>query len=197
MHLTVATGALVVQRLGRGWVRLCTPQGVATWDGMHWSSKPLSSHVTDRVMRIITAAEPDVLVNLLEFCMHWLGAGRVGGALVWRLAGDPRELAHLGFGAAVSIPELDLTCRTHFAPLLNALAQYDRATLVDPRGRVSTVGVHLRSSERTRREFTPSQGTRHTSALRFSSDEPSAAVFVVSSGGALSIFWQGRRLDTD
>jgi hypothetical protein len=197
VHLTVATGAIVVQRLGRGWVRLCTPQCVATWDGTHWSSKPLSSLVTERVRGTLTSAEPEVLANLMELCMHWLGAGRVGGALVWCLDGDPHDLAHLGLAAAVSIPELDLTRRTHFAPLLNALAQYDRAALVDPRGRVSTVGVHLRSSERTRREVTPYQGTRHTSALRFSCDEPSAAVFVVSSGGALSIFWQGRRLDSD
>ena len=197
VHLTVDTGALVVQRLGRGWVRLCTPHGVATWDGTHWSSKPLSFHVSDHVTGVIPAADRGVLVNLLEFCIHWLGAGRVGGALVWRLAGDPRELAHLGLAASVSIPELDLTSRAHFAPLLNALAQYDRAALVDPRGRVSTVGVHLRSSERTRREFMPYRGTRHTSALRFSSDEPSAVVFVVSSSGTLSVFWQGHRLDTD
>jgi hypothetical protein len=195
VHLTVSTGALVVQRLGRGWVRLCTPQNVVTWDGTHWSSKPLSSHVTERVLSTLTDADPDVLVNLLEFCMHWLGAARVGGALVWHPGGDPHDLTNLGFAASVSIPELDLTRRTHFAPLLNALAQYDRAALVDPRGRVSTVGVHLRSSERTRRTVAPHHGTRHTSALRFSSDEPSAAVFVVSSGGALSIFWQGRRLD--
>jgi DNA integrity scanning protein DisA with diadenylate cyclase activity len=197
VHLAVATGAVVVQRLGRGWVRLCTPQGVATWDGTHWSAKSLSSDVAERVGRIIPAAAPAVLVNLVELCMHWLGAGRVGAAFVWRLDGDPRDLTHLGLAAAVSIPELDLTRRTHFAPLLNALAQYDRATLVDPHGRVATVGVHLRSSEKTRRELSPFRGTRHTSALRFSGDEPSAVVFVVSSGGTLSIFWNGRRLDTD
>ncbi len=196
MHLTVATGAIVLQRLGLGWVRLCTPAGIVTWDGMHWSSKPLSIHITERVAHSITTADQGVLAHLHEFCTHWLGAGRVGATLVWHLAGDPHTLAHLGFAAAVTIPELELTSRAHYAPLLNALAQYDRAALVDPRGRVTTVGVHLRSSERARAEVAPYRGTRHTSALRFTSDEPSAAVFVVSSGGTLSVFWQGRRLDT-
>jgi hypothetical protein len=196
VHLTESTGAVVVQRLQRGWVRMCTPHGVATWDGMRWSSKPLASDVAEQVAGATGAPDREVLVNLLEFCMHWLGAGRVGGTLVWRLSGEPRQLTQLGFGAAVDIPALDLRRRAHFAPLLNALAQYDRAALVDPNGLVSVVGVHLRSSAQSRQALLPYRGTRHTSALRFSSDEPSAAVFVVSSNGSLSVFWQGRRLDT-
>jgi hypothetical protein len=197
VHLTIGTGALVLQRLGRGWVRMSTPLGVATWDGMHWATKQLSINIAERVAPTLTGADPTVLTNLLEVCTHWLAAGRVGATLVWRLDGDPSTLGHLGLAPAVAIPELDLTSRTHFAPLLNALAQYDRAALVDPAGRVSTVGVHLRSSEASRRDLAPYRGTRHTAALRFSGEEHSAAVFVVSSSGALSVFWQGRRLDTD
>ena len=134
VHLAVGTGALVLQRLGRGWVRLTTPEGVATWDGIHWSTKPLSGHIAGRIAPILTGADPDVLGNLLEFATHWLGAGRVGATLVWRLDGDPSELGHLGFAASVAIPPLELTRRAHFAPLLNALAQYDRAALVDAAG---------------------------------------------------------------
>ena len=197
VHLTLGTGALVLQRLGRGWVRLSTPLGVATWDGMHWATKQLSINIAERVAPTLARADPTVLANLLEVCTHWLAAGRVGATLVWSLDGDPAELGHLGVAPAVAIPQLDLTSRAHFAPLLNALAQYDRAALVDPRGRISTVGVHLRSSEASRRELAPFRGTRHTAALRFSAEEPTAAVFVVSSSGALSVFWQGRRLDTD
>ena len=97
-------------------------------------------------------------------------------------------------GAAVEIPRLDLSHRAHFAALLNALSQYDRAALVDPGGTVSTVGVQLRSSERSR-TLGPYLGTRHTSALRFTADEPSTLVFVVSSNGPLSVFCRGERLD--
>jgi DisA bacterial checkpoint controller nucleotide-binding len=196
VHLAAATGALVLQRLGRGWVRLTTPHGVTTWDGIHWSAKPLAAHIAARLRSDLADADPTVLANLVEFATHWLGAGRVGATLVWRLDGDPRQLDQIGLAATVDIPPLELTRRAHFAPLLNALSQYDRAALVDARGRVTTVGVHLRTSEHSRQEIAPYRGTRHTSALRFSADEPSAVVVVVSSSGPLSVFWRGRRLDT-
>jgi hypothetical protein len=182
VHLATATGDLIVQRLSRGWVRLTTPDGIATWDGIRWAKKPLGVRIAERIAPMLPGADVDVLANLVEFCTHWLGAGRIGAAIVWRLDGD----AH----------ELDVTDRTHFAPLLNALSQYDRAALVDSRGSVTTVGVHLRTSERSRGDIAPFRGTRHTSALRFTADVPNAVVFVVSSDGALTVAWQGRRLDT-
>ena len=196
VHLAIATGDFVVQRLGQGWVRLTTPDGIATWDGIRWAKKPLSVRIAERIAPTLPGADADLLANLVEFSTHWLGAGRIGAAIVWRLDGDARELGGLGFGSAVEIPPLDLTDRTHFAPLLNALSQYDRAALVDGNGCVTTVGVHLRTSERSRRDIGPFRGTRHTSALRFTADVPNAVVFVVSSGGALTVAWRGRRLDT-
>ena len=197
VHLVTATGAFAVQRLGRGWVRLTTPQGVATWDGIRWAQKLLSPHIVERITPMLLDADPDVLANLVELCNHWLGAGRIGTAIVWRLDGDAHQLDGLGFRSSVDIPPLDLTNRSHLAPLLNALSQYDRAALVDGDGHVTTVGVHLQTSEQSRRDIPPFRGTRHTSALRFSADAPNAAVFVVSSNGTLSIAWRGQRLETN
>ena len=139
VHLAIATGAFVVQRLGQGWVRLTTLDGIATWDGIRWAKKPLSVRIAECIAPTLPGADPAVLANLVEFSTHWLGAGRVGAAIVWRLDGDARELGGLGFGSAVEIPPLDLTDRTHFAPLLNALSQYDRAAL-DRRQRVRRDG---------------------------------------------------------
>ena len=141
--------------LGRGWVRLATPQGVATWDGIRWAQKPLSPHIVERITPMLPDADPDVLANLVELCNHWLGAGRIGTAIVWRLDGDAHQLDGLGFRSSVDIPPLDLTNRSHLAPLLNALSQYDRAALVDGDGHVTTVGVHLRTSEQSRRDIPP------------------------------------------
>lgn len=194
VHLATATGALVVQRLGRGWIRLTTPHGVALWDGIRWTTKPLSTALVEDLAPHVPDADPVVLANVLELCTHWLAAGRVGAALVWRLDGDPAELDGVGLQASVEIPPLELRRRSHFAALLNALSQYDRAALVHPGGRVDRVGVHMRSSERSRRELAPYRGTRHTSALRFSWDEPSTLVLVVSSSGTLSVFRRGELL---
>jgi hypothetical protein len=196
VHVAVATDAVVIQRLDRGWVRLTTPVGVSTWDGIEWAGKLPSVRIAELVAPTLAIADSTVLAGILEFAVHWLGAGRIGATMVWRLGGDAHGADHLGFGAAAKIPPLDLTNRAHYPALLSALSQYDRAALVDGLGRVRTLGVHLRTSEGSRREIAPFRGTRHTSALRFSADTPNAAVFVVSSNGSLSIFWQGHRLAT-
>ncbi len=135
-----------------------------------------------------------MLANIVELCTHWLGAGRVGATLVWSLSGDPRQLARVGMGAAVEIPRLDLSHRAHFAALLNAPLAVRPGCARRPRGIIGTVGVQLRSSERSR-NLGPFLGTRHTSALRFTADEQSTLVFVVSSNGPLSVFCRGERLD--
>ena len=88
--------------------------------------------LVERVAPHVPDADPVVLANLMELSTHWLAAGRVGATLVWRTDGDPHELDELGMQASVPIPPLDLRRRAHFAALLNALSQYDRAALVDP-----------------------------------------------------------------
>ena len=159
VHLTLGTGALVLQRLGRGWVRLSTPDGVATWDGMHWATKR-----AQRPHRRAGRARrwPGPTRPCWPTCSRCARTGSPPGASVPRWCGASTatrvELGHLGMAPAVAIPQLDLTSRAHFAPLLNALAQYDRAALVDAGGRISTVGVHLRSSEASRRELAPYPG---------------------------------------
>ena len=195
VHLAIATGDFVIQRLGQGWVRLTTPDGIATWDGIRWAKKPLSVRIAERIAPTLPGADADVLANLVEFSTHWLGAGRIGAAIVWRLDGDARELGRSRLRIGRGDPAARPHDRTHFAPLLNALSQYDRAVLVDGNGCVTTVGVHLRTSERSRRDIDRFRGTRHTSALRFTADVPNAVVFVVSSGGPLTVAWRGRRLE--
>lgn len=195
VHLAQTTGGLVLQRLAQGWVRMAAPNGVSTWDGMHWSTKPLPAALAVRIHQLIPQADLHVLGRLLEFCVHWLGAGRVGASLIWRLDADPQDLGHLGFGAAVTIPQLDLARHEHFSPLLNALSQFDRAALVAPDGSIRTICVQMRSSDEARAKVATYRGTRHTAALRFSADERDALVFVVSSNGPLTVCWQGERLD--
>ena len=197
VQLADELGAVILQRFANGWVRLCSPEGLATWDGVQWSSRAHPADVARVVRHWIPEADATVTEHLIEFCVQWLGAARVGAALAWCLDADPRTLVHAGFAAAVEIPPLDISRREHFAPLLNALAQYDRAALVDRDGIVRTIGVALRPSAESVRALPPYRGTRHTSAQRFSYAEPSTVSFVVSSGGPLSVFFRGQRLELD
>lgn len=195
VHLAAQGDALIVQRLSNGWIRLTMPHRVATWDGVGWSVKPISERLIPSVLAEIGPADEQLLANLLELCTHWLGAGRIGATIVWAPGGSARELGHLGFNAAVDLPPLDLHNRNHFAAILNALSQFDRAAIVDERGYIAEVGVQLWSSDTSRQSIRSHRGTRHTSALRFSADAPDAVVFVVSSSGTLTICRAGRLLE--
>ena len=171
VHLATAADALVIQRLARGWLRFTTPHSVATWDGIQWSTKVLSSRLAERVQLAIPAADPVLLTNLLEVCAHWLGAGRIGATIVWNPTGDARDLGHIGLATAVDVPPLDMNIRSHFAAVLNALSQFDRAALVDAQrlhhhGRCPPVVLRRRRAATSRRCAAP----RHTSAVRFSAD---------------------------
>jgi len=187
--------AVVVQRLSNGWVRMCSSDGVATWDGLRWRSSLHSSAIASAIGRHVPHADADIVEHLVDFCTHWLGAGRIGATLVWCLRCDPLQMEHVALGASVDIPALDITRRDHFPALHSALAQYDRAALVDSSGRIRTVGVALRPGAQSAESIPPYRGTRHTSAKRFSFAEPDTVTFTVSSGGSLSVFYRGERLD--
>jgi hypothetical protein len=191
VHLRRETNAFVIQRTGTGVVRVCGPEGVVTWDGTQWSFKPLAEHHAAAIRRLAPDVSPEVLAGLLELCVHWLSAGRIGATLVLSLLGDPRRLARVELSAAMSVPPLQVTRREHLPLLRSVLAQTDRAALVASDGMVTTLGVGLRPSDRAVSLVDSTGGTRHSSARRFSFDEPSVIVFVVSAGGPVSVFSDG------
>jgi DNA integrity scanning protein DisA with diadenylate cyclase activity len=191
VRLRHETSAFVVQRTGTGMVRVCGPEGVITWDGTHWSFKPLAEHHAAAIRRLAPGAAPDVLAGLLELCVHWLSARRVGATLVLSLGDDPSRLERVELSAAVTLPPLYVTHPEHLPSLLSALSQTDRAALVAADGQVTMLGVGLRPSDRAVSVVDSTGGTRHTSARRFSFDEARVIVFVVSADGPVSIFSDG------
>jgi hypothetical protein len=190
VRLSAAASVYVIQRSARGRVRICGPDGVAVWEGARWWLKPLAPRLAASVTRVVDKADPDVVAGLAELTVHWLSAGRVGATLVMALD-DGEPIGHMGTGAAVEVPRLSVTRRSHFAPLLSLLSQVDRAAPVSATGDIDTVGVALRWSHDTARSIGPYRGTRHTAAKRFSHDEPGTVVFVVSAAGPVSVFHGG------
>ena len=188
-----------VQRLGRGLGppdarRRAWRRGTASTGRR--SRSPCTSPSASR--RMLTGADPTVLANLARV-VHALArrrAGRGDARLAPRRrpprARPPRVRRRRRHPAAR--PD---AAAAHFAPLLNALSQYDRAALVDAaraacRPSASTCGrpsARAATSPRTAAPGTPRRcGSPPTS--------PPPLVFVVSSSGPLSVFWHGRRLDT-
>jgi hypothetical protein len=191
VQVATAAGLTVIQRLQSGWVRIFAPHAVMIWDGARWWGKPLAEHLARAVRAVRPELASPVLDGLAEFCVHWLSAGPVGAMLVWQTEPDG-PLGHLGYGASLTIPTLDMTERQDYPALLNVLAQTDRAALVSPDGRLDQIGIALRASDEAVAAVTAYRGTRHTSALRFTYDEPSTVVFVVSSSGPVTVLHGGK-----
>jgi hypothetical protein len=199
VELQRATGGVVVQRRADGSVRLCSSDGVIVWAGYRWRFTPDSARFADDITRLVPQGDRQVLVSLLDLCVHWLSAGRVGATLVWYLVPMPADagvtLPGVDVSRAIPAPSLSLVERAHRPALLSALSQLDRAVLVQPDGQLTQLNVGLVSSVSARDTVPAVRGTRHTSARRFSFDEPRAVVAVVSQDGGVSVFSDGASIE--
>jgi DNA integrity scanning protein DisA with diadenylate cyclase activity len=125
---------------------------------------------------------------MLRFAIHDLGSLRIGALLIYRPNGDP--------GPAVeerlpTPPPLRIRTPSHLAPLRHALAQVDGAAVFDADGVLRQLGVRLVPSDRAEETVEPVLGTRHTSARKYSHDDPLATVIAVSDDGPVSVFRNG------
>ena len=91
-------------------------------------------------------------------------------------------------------PALQICRATDLAPLRHALAQVDGASLFDSEGTLSAIGVRLIPSAHAEMTIAPFRGTRHTSARRYSADDPDATVIVVSEDGPVTVMRAGHLL---
>ena len=91
---------------------------------------------------------------------------------------------------------LDLTDRTHYAPLFNALSQYDRAALVDADGCVVVVGILLSLRARKHDDAATSARSAAPVTRRRCGSPPTCTntmMFVATLDGALTV--AARRID--
>ncbi|HVX17217.1 MAG TPA: diadenylate cyclase [Acidimicrobiales bacterium] len=190
--LAEALGAVVVQRHRSGLVRIVGAFGVFRWDGLRWHHEPLVSSWMDAVVDECTGgSDRAVLEMLLEFAVHDLGSRGTGAILVYRAQDDlqtnrePRMMLP---------PELDLRRPFDLAPLHHVLSQTDGAALVDETGVLREIGVRLVPSPEAEQGVEGFRGMRHTAGRRYSFDDPTATVIVVSEDGPVTVLRGGRIL---
>jgi hypothetical protein len=185
--LAEATEATIVQRRPDRGVRVVGRFGVARWDGAGWYLEPPVDTWLHRASCGLADDETGVLDRLLRFAVHDLGAAGIGALLV------------LGGGQASGIehrladpPPLRLDRPTDLGPLRHVLAQVDGAAFFDAEGVLRRLGVRLVPSAESEVAVAPLGGTRHTSARRYSADDPSSTVIAVSDDGPVTVFRAGR-----
>lgn len=186
--LAEATGAMVVQRHPNGEVRLVGSFGVARWDGLGWHTEPPVESWLKWATCGLDEVDTAALGHLLRFAVHDLGALGIGALLVQH----PGELAAVGLEQRLSEPPpLRIDRPTDLAPLRHVLTHTDGAALFDRGGRLVALGVLLIPSALAEASVDALGGTRHTSARRYSHDDPDAVVIAVSEDGPVTVFRQG------
>ena len=185
--LATAFDATIVQRHPAGAVRVVGHFGVLRWNGFSWHREP---PVKSWIKSVTTPAHGDaaVIQDLLTFAIHDLGSQRIGALLIYRPSGDPGPTVEERLPTP---PPLRIRTPTHLAPLRHALAQVDGAAVFDADGVLRQLGVRLVPSTRAEEAVEPLRGTRHTSARRYSHDDPLAIVIAISDDGPVSVFRDG------
>ena len=188
--LSEATGATLVQRHPSGVVRLVGTFGVLRHDGLTWHHEPPVNAWIDAVTACRDdEQERDVLETMLEFAVHDLGARGTGSTLVHRSVDGPLPAA---FQLRLPTPPpLDIARPADLAPLRHVLGQVDGAAIFDRTGILRHLGVRLVPSPRAEAEVEAYRGMRHTSSRRYSFDDPTATVIVVSEDGPVTVLRSG------
>jgi hypothetical protein len=188
--LAEAFGACVVQRHPSGAVRLAGDFGVYRWDGMHWHHEPRIYSWIDSIP-VREGDDRVVLAKILAFAVHDLGARNVGATLIYR----PGERAAAFYQQRLPVPPpLHIRRPADLAPLRHVLGQVDGAAMFDAHGVLTEIGVRLVPSMRAEADVEGFKGMRHTSARRYSSDDPQATVIVVSEDGPVTVLRDGHKL---
>ncbi len=184
--LAAATGATIVQRHPNGDVRLVGSSGVARWDGLGWHTEPPVESWLQWATCGLDELDTTALGHLIRFAVHDLGAQGIGALLVYRSvdgAGIEQRLREP--------PPLRIDRPTDLAPLRHVLTQTDGAALFDAEGRLLSLGVLLVPTPEAEASVDAVGGTRHTSARRYSHDDPEAVVIAVSEDGPVTVFRRG------
>lgn len=188
--LADAFGATVVQRHPSGIVRLAGEFGVYRWNGMYWHHEPRIQSWIDAVP---TGPDDDrmVVAKMLYFAIHDLGANNIGATLIYRAGTD-------GAGAYEARlpkpPPLKVRRPADLAPLRHVLTQIDGAAVFDQAGALTEIGVRLVPSAQAETGVEGFKGMRHTSARRYSFDDPDATVIVVSEDGPVTVLRAGQKV---
>ncbi|MEO7428830.1 MAG: diadenylate cyclase [Acidimicrobiales bacterium] len=189
--LAEALEATVVQRHPSGAVRVVNHAGVWRWERFDWHHEPPVSAWLDALATGPDHGDPAVLRALLAFAVHDLGAWGIGALLIYRPDAEPGPVVEERLPLP---PFLDIRRPMALAPLRHALSQVDGAAIFDASGTLRQLGVRLVPSADAEETVEGYRGMRHTSARRYSFDDPNATVIVVSEDGPVTVLRSGELL---
>ncbi len=190
--LADATNGTLVQRHPMGVVRMVGEFGVLRWDGVGWHHEPPLKPWMRHVAGAGFHGDAKVLAKLLAFAVYDLGATGVGALLAYRPTVD--EATPTSEVLLPPPPPFEIARPEDLGPLRHVLALVDGAAVFDGAGTLRELGVRLVPSAESEADVAAYRGMRHTSALRYSADDPTATLIVVSEDGPVSVIRNGQVL---
>ena len=191
--LQAQLGGLIIQRHPGGQVRVFGPHGVVRWNGITWHHDAPVDAWIERLATVTGDLPLDGVRPLLRFAIHELGGRRIGATLIWRPTEHPppaRGLEPLVHHA----PRLRLDHVGEEAAIAQALSQTDGAAIFDEEPALVALGIRLGPSREAEAAVPAMSGMRHTSAVRYSYDDPHAVLIVVSEDGPVTLMHAGRAI---
>jgi hypothetical protein len=189
--LSDATNGTLVQRHPMGAVRMVGEFGVLRWDGVGWHHEPPLKPWMRHVAGAGFHGDAKILGKLLAFAVYDLGATGVGAVLAYR---PTTECGPTSEVLLPPPPPYEITRPEDLGPLRHVLALVDGAAVFDGSGTLQELGVRLVPSVEAESDVAAFRGMRHTSALRYSADDPTATLIVVSEDGPVSVIRNGEIL---
>jgi len=186
-------GGVVCVTDNHGITKFFSSNGISLHELRGWKIKPNVSQVARTITQHATMVNKRLLVAILEFCLHALGANKTGATLAWFLKSPSQDMISLVARVQTDTQslEINLSDQQSLSALQSILERNDGAALISPDGKLLGVGAHLATSPASMDLIPAYAGTRHTSARRFSYDRPETIVFTVSSDGPVTIFSDG------
>lgn len=181
----------VVQRTPAGVVKVFTPSFVYVFEHDQWQRKVYSTDAARRLEQVLfpdgPASAVEVLGEMLSFCLHILSTRHIGATFVWfPMTPTPGDVEGTPPSAVLHVNH-----RSSTEPFATLLAAIDGACFIGLTGRVDHIEVKLAPSDRAKDLVTSEGGLRHTSAKRYSFDDPRCIVFVVSQDGPVTVYSDG------
>lgn len=195
IEVALNLGGMVCRVDTRACASLYLGAGIAACEHRQWLLKPHVQSIMEAVTQCVPQADKGTFRKLLEFCYYKLSPSRIGATIVWCLREPTRgEMQKMKSQVDLQPYDLNLTIGNDAAVIAHLLSNADGALILNEAAKAMGAAAHLQYSRKSERLIRATEGTRHTSARRFSYDAPKVVVFVVSSDGPVSVFSDGVKI---
>lgn len=189
--------ALIMQRDNALKTKLFDNNNVFIHHNRNWLKKQNIYPLIRKIKTHVPQIKEEILSAFLEFAYYYLSPKNIGATIVYFIDDEKGS----------KIPKVEPL--QDFSPIMlsimtdgdkvlisNLLSQIDGATFFNQDAVLACTKIKLDSKVSTRELIPEYKGTRHTSARRYSYEQPKSIVFTISEDGPVSVFSDGVELVT-